>query len=187
MRLWISIGGVASFGFMKTQADGQSALRENIVVRVVFVSLAFASSVISLWPYASQAQSPGNSLSFAGKAVAIDMTSCSPDNSADGKSRAIAAMNTRNASSATVQFSTLNPAAGAYVTVDNEDALGPGKVTLGVAGPSFGDGFIARPGQTVNVAKAGSTYRATFSDVVLVNMMSKAVSTAKLTGDFSCK
>ncbi len=171
---------------MKTLADGEHALGENIV-RVVFVSLFFASSVISLWPYASEAQSSGKYLSFAGKAVAIDMTSCSPDNSADGKSRAIAAINSRSASSAILQFSSLNPVTGTYVTVDNEDALGPGKVTLGVAGPSFGDGFIAKPGQTVNITRTGSIYRATFSDIVLLNMVSKTVSSAKLTGDFSCR
>ena len=138
-------------------------------------------------PTSVSAQPSPNTLSFGGKAVLVDMTSCSPENSANGKSRAIAAIQSRSASSATVQFSTLNPPSGAYVTVDDSDKLGAGKVVVGLGGDAFGDVFVARPGQTVTVTNAGSAYRAKFSDVVLIQMPSKAVSSKTVSGDFGCK
>ena len=67
------------------------------------------------------------------------------------------------------------------------EELGAGKVVVGLGGDAFGDVFVARPGQTVTVTNAGSAYRAKFSDVVLIQMPSKAVSSKTVSGDFGCK
>ena len=141
----------------------------------------------AVMPPAALAQPAASTVSFGGRSVTIDLTSCSPDNSADGKSRAIAAIQSRSASIAMVQFSTLNPPSGAYLTVDDSDRLGAGKVVLGLGGDAFGDVFVAKPGQTVIVTKTGSAYRAQFSNVALVQMPSKTVSSKTVSGDFGCK
>jgi hypothetical protein len=125
-------------------------------------------------------------LTFGGKAIAIDMTSCSPDNSNDGKSRAIAAMDMASASGATIQFASLDPPSGDYRTVAGEDDLGAGKVVFGMAGSAFGGGSIATPGQGIAITRTASGYRAVFSGIAVVDMESKAPSPKTLAGDLSC-
>jgi hypothetical protein len=135
----------------------------------------------------TRALAQANSMSFGGKAIAVDMTSCSPENSSDGKSRAMAATNGASASSMTIQFSTLNPASGKYTTVVDGDALSAGKVLIGAAGKSFGKGgVLAKAGQEITVVKTGAAYQASFSDLAMQGMASKAAVEQKLSASFGC-
>jgi hypothetical protein len=138
-------------------------------------------------PGVGQAQSGPASLSFGGKAVAVDMTSCSPENSSNGKNLAIAAINMGSASAFTVQFASANPAGGTFITVADEDALGAGKVVVGLGGSIFGGTFVAKAGQSVTVVKAGAKYTASFSNLAVVDMMSKAASAKTAGGTISCQ
>jgi hypothetical protein len=132
------------------------------------------------------AQAP-SSVSFGGKAIAIDTSSCSPENSSNGKNRAIAGISSASASSTTVQFATLNPATGSYTTVSNEDALGAGKVLVAAAGSAYGGAFMAKDGQTIKVTNAAGKYNAAFTDLLVADMQTKAASAKKLTGNISCQ
>jgi hypothetical protein len=154
--------------------------------RFVVVTLLCLASLASTRTFAGPAKA-ANSLTFGGKTIAIDLTSCSPDNSADGKSRAIAATNSASASTATLQFATLEPASGEFTTVADEDALGPGKVIVGAAGSLFEGALLAKPGQKVSLVKTGSKYQATFSDLTLIDAVTKAASSKTLTGSVSCQ
>ncbi len=151
-------------------------------VLLVFSAMMIAAPVASI-----HAQTVANSLSFGGKAIAIDMTSCSPENSADGKSRAIVAADSASGSSATLQFSSLTPPAGTYATVADEDGLGEGKVIVAVGGRSFGGVFMAVPGQSVTVTRAGPRYAASFAGLTLIDMMSKAPARQTVAGSFGCQ
>ena len=55
--------------------------------------LATTLTLAAAIPRPSFGQTPANSLTFAGKPITTDTTSCSPENNADGKSRAIEAIN----------------------------------------------------------------------------------------------
>lgn len=126
-----------------------------------------------------------NSLSFGSAMIIIDMTDCSTDNSSDGKSRAIAAVNSSNASMCTIQFGTLEPASGTYITTQ-EETIGAGQVVLGGAGAAFGDGFIAIAGQKIAITSVGGKYNAAFKDLVLVDPTSKQTISKKISGNFGC-
>jgi hypothetical protein len=127
-----------------------------------------------------------NSLIFGGAAVAINVTDCTSKNSPDGKSRAIAAINSSGDSMCTIQFGVPDPAAGAYITV-MEEPIGTGQVLIGVGGPSFGGAFIAAAGQTIAVTYDSLRYRASFKDIVLIEPLKKEQIGKKITGDFGCE
>ena len=135
----------------------------------------------------AQPGTTANALSFGGKSIAVDTTSCSSENSADGKNRAIAAINNGSASIAIVQFSTLSPASGTYLTVADEDALGSGKVVVGLAGSAFRGSFTVKPGQTIVVTRSGPRYQASFAEIAVIETISKAASSKRVTGNFGCQ
>ena len=127
----------------------------------------------------------GNTLSISGVTIMVDMTDCSPDNSSDGKSRAIAAINSSTASMCTLQFGTLEPANGAYLTIQ-EEPIGEGQVILGGAGSSFGGGFIAAAGQGVIITSGQGKYHAAFKDIILIDPATKKTIGKKISGSFGC-
>jgi hypothetical protein len=126
-----------------------------------------------------------NLLTFGGKSIAITSTDCSTDNSSDGKSRAIVAINATTASACTIQFAVVSPTSGTFITAEDADALKAGEVALGVAGDDFDGNFIAKKGQVIAITNNGGKYHASFKDITMTN---DGKDTAKkLTGDFGCK
>ncbi len=126
-----------------------------------------------------------NSLSFGGVDIAVDTTDCSTENSSDGKSRAIAAINSANASMCTIQFGTLDPSSGTYTTT-LEEPIGNGQVILGVGGSIFGGAFAAKAGQSISIINNSGKYRAVFKDITLLDPATKEKAGKKITGNFGC-
>ena len=147
-------------------------------------SLALAVGVLAT--AATTLAQSASSVRFGGKTIALEVTSCSPENSANGRNRAIFGMNMAQASSAGVQFSNLNPPTGSYTTTPGEELMSAGKVLVAVAGPAFDGGVLfARAGQTVKVTNSGGKYQAVFTDLALEDDQSKP-SAKKLSGSISC-
>ncbi len=128
--------------------------------------------------------SAANTLTFGGKSIAIDLIDCSTDNSSDGKSRAIAAINSATSSACIIQFSSLTPASGTYVTGEDGDALKQGEVVMGISGSEFDGNLVAKKGQAILVTNTGGKYHATFKDIVMTNEGKD--SSKKMNGDFGC-
>lgn len=143
--------------------------------------------IFSLTVGAQAIAQTSSAVTWGGKSIAIDMSSCSPENSNNGKNRAMAAINSASASSATIQFSTLTPTTGTYTTVATEEALGSGKVLLAAAGSAFGGAFLAKEGQAIKVTNTAGKYSAVFADLTVGDMESKAVSPKKLSANIYCQ
>ena len=126
-----------------------------------------------------------NSLSFGGVEVTVDVTDCSTDNSSDGKSRAIAAINDASASMCTIQFGVLDPSSGTYTTT-LEEPIGNGQIILGVGGSTFGGAYAAKAGQSITITNNGGKYQAVFKDIVLLDPATKDKVGKKITGNFGC-
>ena len=126
-----------------------------------------------------------NSLSFGGVDVTVDATDCSTDNSSDGKTRAIAAINNASASMCTIQFGVLDPSSGTYTTT-LEEPIGNGQVILGVGGSTYGGAFAAKAGQSITIINNSGKYQAVFKDIVLLDPATKEKVGKKISGNFGC-
>jgi hypothetical protein len=120
----------------------------SILLLICIVSISFKSNT-------EKKVNLANTLTFGGKSIAIDITDCSTENSSDGKSRAIVAMNSSTASACTIQFAVVSPASGTFITGEDGDGLKPGEVLLGVAGDDYDGNFIAKKGQAIVITNTG--------------------------------
>ncbi len=126
-----------------------------------------------------------NSLIFGGVVVTVDVTDCSLDNSSDGKSRAIAAVNSEAMSMCVVQFGVVDPASGTYTTI-LEEPIDTGQVILGGGGSALDGAFVAVSGQSITITHESGKYRAVFNDIALMDPITKGAMTKKVTGNFGC-
>ena len=126
-----------------------------------------------------------NSLFFGGANIVVDMMDCSTDNSSDGKTRAIAAINSSSTSSCIIQFGTQEPGSGIYTTIP-DGPIGSGQVVLGGAGVAFGSGFVAIAGQTVTITSGNGKYHTAFKDLILMDPATKGTIPKKISGSFGC-
>lgn len=127
----------------------------------------------------------GDSLTYGGTKVSFNSTDCSPDNSSDGKSLAIAVISMASASSCIIQFGLIDPAPGTYTTIV-EEPINPGQVIVGVGGDTYGGTFVALGKQSVIVTTTGGKYKAVFKDLVLVDLSTQTNNNRKLSGSLSC-
>ncbi len=164
---------------MMTQLSPKSA---PLTRALLVTALVLAAAI----PRPSFGQTPANSLAFAGKPITIDTTSCSPENNADGKNRAIEAINAESASHATIEFATLNPTSGSYTTAADEDHIAPNTVYILLGGSAFNGAFMAKPGQTITITATGPTYRAQFNNLALLDIAQKSPTDATASADLSC-
>ena len=126
-----------------------------------------------------------NSLFFGGTNIVVDIMDCSTDNSSDGKTRTIAAINSSSASSCIIQFGTREPGSGIYITIP-EEPIGPGQAVLGGAGTAFDSGFVAIGGQFVTITSGNGKYYAAFKDLILMDPATKGTIPKKISGSFGC-
>ena len=122
---------------------------------------------------------------FGGARIQIDMTDCSTNNSTDGRSRAIAAINNESSSACIVQFGVRDPASGTYTTV-TEEPIGPGQVILTGSGPLYEGRFVAVAGQAIIVTNSTGLYYTAFRDLILSDPDSRKFNAKKISGSFGC-
>ena len=157
---------------------------EQRLFQLILAALCFCFLGFNMAPNPNPPQG-ANSLFFGGSNIVVDMMDCSTDNSSDGKTRAIAAINSSTTSACIIQFGTLEPGSGIYSTIP-EEPIGPGQVVLGAAGSAFGSGFVAIAGQTVTITSGNGKYHAAFKDLILMDPATKGTIPKKISGSFGC-